>query len=332
MIDEFVMISLIAVVSVLVVVIAKLSSFLERFHRNTQYICREMDRAADFNEYCRRRKELRCHYLTLIPFVSEKNVIHVYRFFFNKDNNAKNEERKDSIVPLLMPSILSICICLVCVCGMTWAWYTASVQTSAQKMTAAYYEVTVESVMDESTEVELKDGGYKLESSKTYTITLKAEGTAEKCGGYCLIENQDGTVKYYTQTFKPQNTITINLTPTENGRYTFTGVWGSHPVGITEKDIIKGTDEENILSPSTDVPNTVPAIDDTPSTPVNPVEPSTEKTESEKIPDINETLTEITSSEEISEESTEPVSAFEQTENSTDADIDTETEEHLLNE
>lgn len=68
-------------------------------------------------------------------------------------------------------------------------------------------------------------------------------GSAKECGGYCLIQNSvDETKLYYTQTFKPKEEIRIQFTPDKDGIYSFTGVWGSHPVGTKDADIIHGTD------------------------------------------------------------------------------------------
>ena len=51
---------------------------------------------------------------------------------------------------------------------------------------------------------------------------------------YCLIQNTAAGIKVYTKTFKPGDTITVAFTPSADGRYTFTGVWGSLPTGTTD--------------------------------------------------------------------------------------------------
>ena len=259
--DELIIIAIVAAAAVLVLLIVKLASFLRIFMEDARYICHEMDCAHSYGEYRRWRGELRCHYLCLIPFVNEKNVMRMYRLFFHKGDHAGKKERKDSIVPLLMPSILGVCICLVCVCGMTWAWYSASVQTPPQKMTAAYYEVTVESVMNGGTKIEKRNGGYTLNSGITYAVSLKADGSVRECGGYCLIECSD--TKYYTQTFKPGESITIDFIPETTGTYIFTGVWGSHPVGVTAEKIINAAAEDTENNAADEINN--PVISDTPS-------------------------------------------------------------------
>lgn len=235
MMDEVVLILLIIALSILIGIISKLISFTKRFFNKTRGICQKMDSADSYKEYLHWRKALRCHYLSLLPFVTEKNVMRIYPLVFRKKRQGKanREERKDSIGPLLMPSLLGICTCLICICGMTWAWYSANIQSSAQKMTAAYYEISVESVTDaENRIISSADGSYTLAAEQTYTIVLKAAGSVKNCGGYCRIETADASEVYYTQTFAPEETLTIQLTPKKSGVYTFSSVWGSLPSGV----------------------------------------------------------------------------------------------------
>ncbi len=253
--DEFIVIELTVVMAILTFLIVKMVSFFKDFAENNRYICYRINYADSYEEYRRWRGELRCQYLMLLPFVNGKNVMKVYRLIFRKRKHEEQEEQKTHVMMLFMPSILGICICLICICGMTWAWYTANIQTPTQKMTAAYYEVTVESVMNGPTKVESTSDGYKLTAQTVYTVKLTATGNTKECGGYCLIEKEDKTVVGYTQSFKPNESITISLQPETDGVYIFTGVWGSHPVGITEDRIIKDIAAENVAGISANAPN-----------------------------------------------------------------------------
>ncbi len=236
---EHLILLLAVTIVILTSLIAKLASFLIKFTEGTRYICHEMDCAESYGEYLYWRGELRCHFLMLIPFVNKKNVMHVYRFFFRKSYHEEKEERRDSLIPMLMPSFLGIFICLVCVCGMTWAWYTASVETPTQKMTAAYYGVSVNSVTDGGTTVSETGGGFILNAGTPYTVSLTADGNSRERGGYCLISCGDR--KYYTQTFRSGESITVEFSPEVTGTYTFTGIWGSHPIGVTEDELFRNT-------------------------------------------------------------------------------------------
>lgn len=231
---DLILIIFVLITAILAVLVAKLVSFCRGFAAHTRYICREMDHADSYEEYRKWRGELRCHYLCLIPFVNGKNVMRLYNKIYHRADKVK-KERKDSLVPLLLPSILGIFICTACVCGMTWAWYTASVETPTQKLTSANYEVTVVSVTgaDGNEISSIENGSYPLTQDNTYTVILTASGTVNECGGYCLIQNENGE-KTYTQTFKPGESITVQFKPTRSGNYTFTGVWGSLPTGTVE--------------------------------------------------------------------------------------------------
>lgn len=303
MIDEFVLILFPVAFTVIFVLIARLASFLKHFAVKTRCICREMDRADSYEDYRKWHSELRCHYLMLIPFVNQKNVMRVYRRIFHKGDLVKKKERRDSLVPLLFPSILGVCICMICVCGMTWAWYSASVQSPTQKITAACYEVKVVSVKDvNGKEIAPEGSGYRLEAGMQYTVTLRADGTVQKCGGYCLIEG--GGIKLYTQTFKPKDEITIELTPEVMGTYTFTGVWGSLP---------SSAENNNFLSDQggTKTPNMSLNTDDTVST-SSDNSSSIESGEASKIPPQEYAIPETTVSEEttslVTDAPGEPVS------------------------
>lgn len=231
---DLILIIFVLITAILAVLVAKLASFCRGFAAHKRYICREMDHADSYEEYRKWRGELRCHYLCLIPFVNGRNVMRLYNRIYHRADKVK-KERKDSLVPLLLPSVLGIFICTVCVCGMTWAWYTASVETPTQKLTSANYEVTVESVTgaDGAKINPIENGSYSLAQGNTYTVILTASGTVKECGGYCLIQNDAGD-KTYTQTFKPGKSITVQFTPNTSGSYTFSGVWGSLPTGTAE--------------------------------------------------------------------------------------------------
>lgn len=274
---EFIIIAMILAAAMLILLIAKLASFFRRFFEAARFICYQMDHTDSYKEYRRWWEKLRCHYLTLIPFVNEKNVMRVYRRIFSKGDRAEKQERRDSLVPLLLPSVLGISVCLVCICSMTWAWYSASIETAAQKMTAAYYEITVEAVVsdtDASTDpVQTADGAYTLNAGTVYTVTLKANGSVKDCGGYCLIERAGTDAKFYTQSLKPGDRLEFRFIPNETDAYTFTGVWGSQPAGVNEEDIFKGflSREDGAAEPSDSAPNAEPTVNEPAADPTEPL-------------------------------------------------------------
>ena len=129
--------------------------------------------------------------------------------------NSKNTEER-SILRMLCPSLLGIMVCLICLAGMSWAWFTAGVQ-SQSTITAGSYtlnetvKVRTSGTSADSADVAKTgalpkdaDGTYALDEKTQYVVTLKPSA-ALKSGGYCILkitpaDSTDGTgeVKYCT--------------------------------------------------------------------------------------------------------------------------------------
>ena len=100
---------------------------------------------------------------------------------------------------MLCPSLLGIMVCLICLAGMSWAWFTAGVQ-SQSTITAGSYTLnetvkvktsgtSADSADAAKTGALLKDadGTYALAANTQYVVTLKPSA-APKNGGYCILK------------------------------------------------------------------------------------------------------------------------------------------------
>lgn len=112
--------------------------------------------------------------------------------------NSKNTEER-SILRMLCPSLLGIMVCLICLAGMSWAWFTAGVQ-SQSTITAKSYTLnetvkvktdgTSGNSADAANTGTLKkesDGTYTLAANTQYVVTLNPSA-APKNGGYCILK------------------------------------------------------------------------------------------------------------------------------------------------
>ena len=174
---------IVLIVSAFLLIVLKLAQFVNHFSREKQYLLTEMHRAADYNEYRYWRRELRCLYLCLIPFVTERNVMKVYPVFFHRAKHATKEKRSDGLVHILAPSMLAICICAICLCGASWAWFTASTSTGTTAIQSSSYKLSYQIGSDKEAELAETGTAYTLPAGTTsITITLKAIGTAGATG------------------------------------------------------------------------------------------------------------------------------------------------------
>ena len=266
---------IVLIVSAFLLIVLKLAQFVNHFSREKQYLLTEMNRAADYNEYRYWRRELRCLYLCLIPFVTERNVMRVYPVFFHRAKHATKEKRSDGLMHILAPSMLAICICAICLCGASWAWFTASTSTGTTAIQSSSYKLLYQ-VNEDATPTELAETGtaYTLPAGTTsITITLSATGTAGATG-YCSITV--GSKTYYTEQISVNDTseFTFTVNAAADTTITLTPKWGtySHDATLHNGDVITATGSQpsNTQTPDNTVttePSTEPTAPTAPTTP-----------------------------------------------------------------
>lgn len=230
--DEIV-IAIALISAIIVLITVKVIEFFVRFNNETRYITAEMHRAYDYSEYRRWRGELRCHYLCLIPFVNERNVMRLYRRIYHKPKHENTEKRSDGLYHILAPSVIGIFICVVCLCGASWAWFTTTQTNSIANIQTATYTVTVTAKKDDTDIPITENSGtfnISLESGNCYSIILTANGTANN--GYCTVKLGEET--YHTPQIEKGTSFTFEVNAYQNGDLTITPQWGT----CSETDII----------------------------------------------------------------------------------------------
>ena len=215
---------IVLIASAFLLIVLKLAQFVNHFSREKQHLLTEMHRAADYNEYRYWRRELRCLYLCLIPFVTERNVMKVYPVFFHRAKHAAKKKRSDDLMHILAPSMLAICICAICLCGVSWARFTASTSTGTTQIQAASYSVNV-SAENESVKIASESGTFTVTftTAGSYTITLTPSGTAST--GYCKINFAD--VDHYTDQLT-SDSLRFTVNADADSKLTITPQWGCY--------------------------------------------------------------------------------------------------------
>ena len=139
--------------------------------------------------------------------------------------SGRDNPTDKNILRLLMPSAVGIVLCMVCLAGTTWAWFSASIKSPPQTITAANYDIAV-AVTDEAGAPVALD--QPLEAGRAYTVTLTAGGTAPS-GGYCVVKS--GGASLYTAPLLPGEEMSFTLIPESDDTYTFDAVWGTYNGG-----------------------------------------------------------------------------------------------------
>lgn len=260
----------VVIVSVLLLLVLKLVQFINGFRRRKRYLLIEMNRAGNDDEYRFWHRELRCHYLYLIPFVTERNVMKVYRLFFHESKHAQKQNRSDGILDLLAPSIIGIILCSICLCGVSWAWFTASTSTGTTAIRSSSYKLLyqVDEGADATEFTEVKT--VTVPKSGSCKITLSAAGTTGATG-YCSIKIGDET--YYTEPISVQDTVAFSfgITATAGTEIILTPKWGTYSGAATiqngEDITATGAQPGNAQTSVTDEPSAAPTVPTAPTTP-----------------------------------------------------------------
>lgn len=136
--------------------------------------------------------------------------------FYTGKREHPQEEKPASLTALLMPSLLGVAICLVCLCSLTWAWFTATQNSGVQPIQSATATVTVS--LNDTALGELKIGE-PCNLNGTGTLTLHMAGDAQYAYVVIKVGNTECRTGYLSA--NKDYTITVN----ESGA-TLTLCWG----------------------------------------------------------------------------------------------------------
>ena len=229
--------------------IVKIVIFLREFNDVVGYLTGEMRRAGDDDEYRYWRRELRCHYLCLIPFVNEKNVMRVYKKVFYKPKHNTPVKRTDGIFLVLAPSVIGIAVCALCLCGSSWAWFTSTTSAGTNTIKSATFQISDVKITKGSavTEVTIGDDGKytsTLDANKTYTLSFNAAADNTSSKGYCCITVYKGTetagTNYYTNNIVNNDSYTVTVVNYESTSITvkIQPFWGDVAKNLTGANVI----------------------------------------------------------------------------------------------
>jgi hypothetical protein len=124
--------------------------------------------------------------------------------FYTGKREHPQEEKPASLTALLMPSLLGVAICLVCLCSLTWAWFTATQNSGVQPIQSA--TATVTASLNNTALGELKVGE-PCNLNGTGTLTLHMDGSAQ----YAYVVIKVGGTEYHTDYLTADGyTITVN--------------------------------------------------------------------------------------------------------------------------
>lgn len=125
--------------------------------------------------------------------------------FYTGKREHPQEKKPASLTALLMPSLLGVAICLVCLCSLTWAWFTATQNSGVQPIQSATATVTAK--LGDTDLGELKVGE-PCSLNGTGTLTLHMDGSAQYAYVVIKVGNTECRTGYLSA--NKDYTITVN--------------------------------------------------------------------------------------------------------------------------
>lgn len=155
------------------------------------------------------------------------------RLFVKNAITAEKGQAGENIWHLLAPSVMGIFLCVVCLCGTSWAWFTASRSSSVTPIQTAVY--TVGLTVDGQDVPQTLDGARIMQigmtKGQTYRVSLKANGTAST--GYCKVTFEDKT--YYTDRIGADDTLAFTVNASKDSTMEIEAQWGTCALESVDK-------------------------------------------------------------------------------------------------
>ena len=217
-----------------------------------------------------------------------------------RPKRIETKKQNDGLLHLLTISTVGLCACLICLCGVSWAWFTATTSTGAAVIQAATYAVGVSANGTGDVEITSESGTTTVTftAAGEYTVTLTPSGTAQN--GYCKISYADAD--YYTGQFPTGGELHFTVNADANSELTVTPQWGSYSgtPNLSSGDTIGNTtgNTQQETPPMAAATTTAPATTTTSAAPSSSPEESEAPTPDDSPADSKTAQTESVSGDE----------------------------------
>lgn len=170
--------------------------------------------------------------------------------FYTGKREHPQEKKPASLTALLMPSLLGVAICLVCLCSLTWAWFTATQNSGVQPIQSATATVTAKLGDTALGELPIEEG-----MIGTGTLTLHMDGSAQ----YAYVVIKVGGTEYRTGYLSATKDYTITVN--ESGA-ALTLCWGKQDDQSETAVVENGGSIGTAQQEPSDTPDEQPATSD----------------------------------------------------------------------
>lgn len=198
-----------------------------------------------------------------------------------KDGFLKEKTTERQFHKVLISSICGILLCMTCLIGTTWAWFTVSVENQDNVIEIAKITPEILVTSEGASIAPTADGSYALPVSGTYSIAVTLTQEDKTAADANLLNNSKHPV-YVVMTVSHGNDLQYRLFAFENGETEKTHAITLHDETATISFSLSwvkpatealGSDTPTVIGTPPPAPTTPPATE--PVTPTTTVPPQT---------------------------------------------------------
>lgn len=147
-------------------------------------------------------------------------------------SSAASEKAEKSALPALAPALLGIFVCLFSLCGLTYAWYTASDASAVQFIRAASFQIDVQCTAADGsvlTPQSAERGRFLLAQGQSYTFRVAPSAASTASRGYCRIAvTAADSAVYSSVSLENGSVYTFTLSAGQDTTISVSACWGEN--------------------------------------------------------------------------------------------------------
>ncbi len=132
-------------------------------------------------------------------------------------------KKEDNLIWLLLPSFIGLFVSVICLIGLTFAWFKTNTTTNSRTIIAANFIIDSIVTEENGTIIRQNDSVYNL-TPGNYAVSLTRTGTSQTTNGYSLIKL--GDYIYHTSSLKKDDPIEFTIKIDTALTLEFVPVWG----------------------------------------------------------------------------------------------------------
>lgn len=163
----------------------------------------------------------------------------------NKQNKPTDKLTDKAFSRLMLISVISILVCIVCLCSATWAWFSTDISNASNTLSSGNLGLIVTVTDQNGVPIDVSAGAKgasvcNLSAAGEYTVTLKTTDDTTVTNGFCVIKTENNSYQTAAMNIDGITSFEFTLIAEADITVTFCPAWGrpANPV-VQLNDVLR---------------------------------------------------------------------------------------------